>query len=68
MICINVPSDTHNLVMFKVLNLVKCLIVAIQSVNNINSEIYRHVVLSHPRVVSNIFTYSYSDYFDQRTF
>ena len=44
-ICESVPSDTHKLVMFKVLNLVKCLIVIIQFINNINSEIYRQVVL-----------------------
>ncbi len=44
--CESVPLDTQNLVMFKVVNLVKCLIVAIQFINNINSEIYRQVVLS----------------------
>ena len=45
-ICKSVPSDTDNLVIFKVLNPVKCLIGFIQFMNNINSAIYREVVLS----------------------
>ena len=47
----SVPSDTDNLVMFKVLNLVKCLIVVIQFMNNINSAIYRQVVPSQVYVI-----------------